>query len=236
MDTFIHDIQAQLVGEAALLLPKGTRFFRYEKGGTFLFIQRRDSGKTILHHVEGTPLEVIRKGFNKDHFTQTEIVAKDPGDNQVRREPSFGLFGAPDGTYVSFITLGDSSSQYSDLGDGRTLASYGVVEKGKFRKILGTNWAGAKGFYSRWDEEPGNIVVKEGKIQIDPTKDTYTNCFYVGQETTDPDANTHTFATQINEYLEKSPHPWGRPRKPSPDYFDTSRWTYDEKDLSWSFK
>lgn len=58
MSDFFDDLLRNLVDDALhQVLPRGTRFLSYNQE-TFTFVQRRDSGNTVLHEAKARPLDL----------------------------------------------------------------------------------------------------------------------------------------------------------------------------------
>lgn len=225
-DSFSEDLLNELVEEALTRLPRGTKFLGYATG-VFEFIQRRDSGKTILHRMMISTLDAIRHGFHRAKHTSFEIAASS-GEGQVRWEPRFGLYGAPDGLPLVFHTAVETDR----------LTSYGFARDGQYHRVCGTNWSCRSGWYVLWDDASLPIVLHDGRLRINPVdKDTpSTYDLWVDPSAHGPDMDVADLAHKVNAYLERNNESFFRKGPPSPGYLAADRWSYDTTTETWTFQ
>lgn len=218
---FIEDLYESLVEEGLKFLPRNTRFLYYNDG--FHFLQRRDSGKTVRLLLKIDPLTAVRRGMGNATITKAEIAAN-PREGQIRWCPAYGLFGAPEGMPLRRVTWAKGEDP---------LTSYGFVEGGEYRRVLGTNWAHQRGSYSLWDAKAQPVLIRDDRIYIGKGKNPSGSSYDMWQADVGPDLDIKDIAQRINEYLIRQSYL----RKPpaSADYYDLTRWSYDEAANAWAF-
>lgn len=225
MDEFARRLRENLVAEALSHLPRNTKFHAYY-GNRFWFVQRQDNGETFLHTMRTTPLEAIRFGMESATAVVQKIVASPSSDEEVKWVPDFGLFGAPDGMYLSFTNRSEHQGP-------RT--SYGQVRDGQYHQVLGTNWSCYPGSYSLWDHKPANVLIKNSRLFLGPKPEATLShqAFWMDSDKIGPRMDHSEVANRINEHLHRDR--WWRDPYPSPEYYDKSRWSYDADENTWTF-
>lgn len=212
-DSFLDDVFADLAREALALLPEGCWRHGYSHR-SFSFLRRTGDGRVYLHRSTTAPLEAVRRGFGgPDSFEVTEITPE-------TWRPSYGLAGAPDGTYV------ECTNYARGLDDERSpRASYGVVRGGRYHRLHGTNWAFGHTFYTPWTHGAEEVILnhKGAWIRTKPESCGWPD-LYAGDVPTGPNADLEVWAHRINEKILTSP--LLSRRMPSPHYYDPTRWTY----------
>jgi hypothetical protein len=202
---FLEYVFDEIKDEIRTLLPPRSRFVEYH-AGEFSFI-KRDRKKVFLYKTVKSPLELIRKGVTSKSITREEITP-----DTWRLEHT--LYGAPDGMYVSATTYGQG--RYEDF------ISYGVVHDGKYEKMHGKMWSGAREFFQIWnfDAEP---------VRVDGCGRVFVNfrkMYWYSEEGETWKDIAHKLNEKACEYRASY--------KPSPHYYEESRWSY--KDGEWCFK
>lgn len=234
MSDFFDDLLLNLVDDAIrVILPRGTRFLSYNQE-TFTFVQRRDSGNTVLHEAKARPLDLVRRGFAHEHFTRFKLVRPtdvcQPGERVW--QPHHTLYAAPEGTYVMYVTRDPSA----DANRDRPYVSYGVVNGGAYTRITGTTCAGVpQGYFRAWQERPVPISIRNGYIWINGDNTPGPYDLYRNPEVLGPDTDLAELGNHINQYLNsRQSYFFNTKPKPSPFYYDASSWKQDD-DGNWTF-
>ena len=220
---------AELVEEARVLLPENAKYggtSQTKEGNTVLqFFSRKDGGVT-LHRTCVPLLTLLRKGFTEHAYERVKVVSGKASDGEVQWHQWYGLYAAPDGTFVRASTY-KAGDVYED-GPGDQLLAYGVINDGKFEQYLGRRWAGSTPDFSLWKCAAAPLVVQGSDVRFDP-RSQFTD-FYLPYSVAGF-ADVRAVADSLNKRFDKRIYNQGQ--LPSPDYYDESRWTRDGS--TWSF-
>lgn len=233
LDNFLSDLIHQIAEEAEAVLPRGSTFYRYSHSGEFSFY-RRAQGQVWMYeslpHV--TALGVIRSGWKKSDFSKKKVVSSKPTKKQVQWSGFMPLILAPEGTYVKRVSSYRSSNYYEE----EDLLSYGVVQRdGSFKKLLGRARSGGSETFLLWEKPSVKVDVRAGRdVHINPKNRRDFLDFCLKEKVTGV-GDYMTVAQRLNEYFESRSSLFQR-TTPSADYYDESRWSWDEETQELQFR